>query len=111
MKRVRSLFEVTEWPLVVLALLITIVGVPFALTLLAINVISLYTAKILSILWISKHLFYRLDFRKHIRLYFAFGLIVYFLLTLIPYFGTALSLAALLMGLGGLILGKSLVKR
>jgi cytoskeletal protein CcmA (bactofilin family) len=92
--------------LLFLALLITIVGVPFALTLLAINVISFYTAKIFSIIWLAKHIFCRFDFNKHRRLYFAFALIIYYLLTLIPYFGTVVSIAALLLGLGGLVLGK-----
>ena len=93
-------------PLLFLALLITIVGVPFALTLLAINVISFYTAKILTIIWLAKHIFCRFDFNKHRKLYFAFGLIIYYLLTLIPYVGTVVSIAALLLGLGGVVLGK-----
>ena len=93
-------------PLLFLALLITIVGVPFALTLLAINVVSFYTAKILTIVWGASFLFRRLDFKKHMRLYFAFGLIVYYIVTLIPYLGNAISAGALLLGLGGLVLGK-----
>ncbi|NGX51681.1 MAG: hypothetical protein K1060chlam2_01554 [Chlamydiae bacterium] len=93
-------------PITFLALIVTILGVPFALTLLSLTVVTFYTAKILSIIWVSKLIFYRFDFKRHIRLYFAFGLIIYFLLTLIPYFGTALSLAALLLGLGGGMLGK-----
>ena len=93
-------------PLTFLALIITILGVPFALTLLSLTVVTFYTAKVLSILWVSKLLFYRFDFQKHMRLYFAFGLIVYFLLTLIPYVGFAVSLAALLLGLGGGVLSK-----
>lgn len=93
-------------PITFLALIITILGVPFALTLLSLTVVTFYTAKILSILWASKLFFYRFDFHKHMRLYFAFGLIVYFILTTIPYFGTALSLAALLLGLGGGVLSK-----
>ena len=93
-------------PLLFLALLITIVGVPFALTLLAINVITFYTAKILTIVWLAKHIFRRFDFNKHRRLYFSFALIIYYILTLIPYVGTVVSIAALLLGLGGVVLGK-----
>ncbi|MGE0197195.1 MAG: hypothetical protein AB7N99_06550 [Simkaniaceae bacterium] len=93
-------------PLAFLVLIITILGVPFALALLSLTVVSFYTAKVLSILWATKLLFYRFDFQKHRRLYFAFGLILYFILTIIPYVGTAISLAALLLGLGGGVLGK-----
>jgi len=93
-------------PITFLAFVITILGMPFALTLLSLTVVTFYTAKILSILWVSKLIFYRFDFQRHIRLYYAFGLIVYFILTTIPYFGTVISVAALLLGLGGGVLGK-----
>jgi|GEM_PF-1011501 len=89
-----------------IALIITILGIPFALTLLSFTIITFYTAKIISILWISKYLFYRCDFKEHIFLYFTSGLILYFLITLIPYVGIAISLSALLLGLGGSILGR-----
>ena len=93
-------------PIVMLALIITILGVPFALTLLSLTVVGFYSAKILSILWLSTHLFGRFEFRKHRKLYFTFGLIVYFLLTLIPYVGAIVSIAALILGIGGTVLGK-----
>lgn len=93
-------------PVVFFAMIITILGVPFALTLLSLTVVTFYSAKILSILWVSKLIFFRFDFQKHMRLYYAFGLIIYFILTTIPYFGTALSAVALLLGLGGGVLGK-----
>ena len=69
-------------------------------------VVGLYTAKILAILWMSTHLFRKFEFRKHRRLYFAFGLIAYFIMTLIPYAGGVITIAALLFGLGGAALGK-----
>ena len=103
---VAGLVLIIVLPLAFLALLITILGVPFALTLLSITVVSFYTAKVLSILWLSKHIFRKFDFQKHMRLYFTFGLIIYFLLTIIPYAGGVISFAALLLGLGGAALGK-----
>lgn len=93
-------------PITMLALLITILGVPFALALLSLTVVGLYTAKILAILWMSTHIFRKFEFKKHRKLYFSFGLIAYFILTLIPYVGTAFTIAALLFGLGGAALGK-----
>lgn len=93
-------------PIIMLALIITILGVPFALTLLSLTVVGFYTAKILSILWLSTHLFRRYEFNKHKRLYFSFGLLLYFFLTLIPYVGTIVTSAALIFGIGGAILGK-----
>ena len=93
-------------PLAFLVLLMTVVGAPFALTLLALNIISFYTAKIISILWISEHIFSRFAYRKRIKLYFTLSLIIYFILTLIPYFGFLVSLFALFLGLGGVVVGK-----
>lgn len=93
-------------PIIMLALVITILGVPFALTLLSLTVVGFYTAKILSILWLSTHLFRRFEYKKHRKLYFSFGLIVYFIITLIPYLGALITAAALILGIGGAVLGK-----
>ncbi len=93
-------------PIIMLALIITILGVPFALTLLSLTVVGFYTAKILSIFWLSTHLFRRFDFKKHQKLYFTFALIIYFILTPIPYVGALITIAALLLGMGGAVLGK-----
>ncbi len=93
-------------PITMLALIITILGVPFALTLLSLTVVGFYTAKILAILWLSTHIFRKFEFKKHKKLYFAFGLIVYFILSVIPYLGTVVTIAALFLGIGGAVLGK-----
>ena len=93
-------------PLACLLLIVTVLGVPFALTLLSLTVVTFYTAKIFFILWVSKILLHRFDFQRYIYHYLLCGLIIYFLLTLIPYIGVVLSLSALLLGLGGMIVGK-----
>lgn len=93
-------------PVTMLALLITVLGAPFALALLSLTVVGLYTAKILSIIWLSTHIFRKFEFNKHRRLYFSFGLIAYFILTTIPYLGTIITIAALLFGIGGAALSK-----
>jgi cytoskeletal protein CcmA (bactofilin family) len=93
-------------PIAFLILLITILGAPFALTLLALNVIGLYTAKVITIFYVMSAILRKVDFRRHIRLYFLIGLTAYFVLVLIPVIGTLVSMAAALVGLGGIILGK-----
>ena len=93
-------------PLACILLLITIIGAPFALTLLALNVIGFYTAKVFAILWVVSKMFKKVDFERYKKLYFVTGLVIYFLLTLIPYFGWILSTCSLLFGLGSVILGK-----
>lgn len=94
-------------PLVSLLLLMTILGVPFALTLLAVNVIGFYTAKVFSILWVSEKLFQKLRFQKFRNFIYLGLLIVYFLLTAIPYLGTLVAAVAMLFGLGAIVLGRT----
>ncbi len=93
-------------PIIMLVMIITILGVPFALTLLSLTIVGFYTAKLLSILWLATHLFRRFEFKRHKKLYFAFSLIVYFTLSLVPYLGTVVTSAALILGIGGAVLGK-----
>jgi hypothetical protein len=93
-------------PLASLVLLMTILGAPFALTLIALNVIGFYTAKIFSILWVTEEIIRRRKWQVEQRLVaLAMGLMVYFILLLIPYFGFALTWAALVFGLGAVAEG------
>ncbi len=92
-------------PLLSLLFLMSVLGVPFAITLIAVNVFAFYTAKIFSILWIEKMLF-RKYFEKHRHLLFFLGLIVYFTLTAIPKVGSIIAFAAMLMGLGAMVRGR-----
>lgn len=87
-------------PLISLILLMTILGVPFALTLLALNVIGFYTAKVYSIIWTSNFLFKKTPLRPSKLPVFFFGLVVYFSVTAIPWIGTVIAVAAMLFGLG-----------
>jgi cytoskeletal protein CcmA (bactofilin family) len=87
-------------PLASLILLMTILGVPFALTLIAANIIGFYTAKIYSVFWASNWIFGKFKFRIHRIPILTVGLILYFFLTSIPFLGIMISFAAMLFGLG-----------
>lgn len=93
-------------PLVSLVLLISILGAPFALTLIAVNVVGFYTVKIVFVLALLSYIG---NFERHRKLYFFFGLVAYFALTLIPIAGWIISIGALLLGLGSLTLSKTVV--
>ncbi len=92
-------------PLASLLLLMTILGVPFALTLIALNVIGFYTAKIFSILWATEEVLKRSHFHMKRLTALAVGLVFYFILASLPYFGFILTLAVLVFGLGAAALG------
>lgn len=92
-------------PLLSLLFLMSVLGVPFAITLIAVNVFAFYTAKIFTVLWLEKLLF-RKRFEKHKQVFFTLGLMVYFTLAAIPTVGTIISFAVMLMGLGAMVRGR-----
>ncbi len=93
-------------PLASLILLITILGAPFALTLIAANIIGLYTAKIYSILWASNWAFARLKMKPNRMPTLILGLVVYFCLVQIPVAGNILAFASMVIGLGAGVLAQ-----
>jgi len=94
-------------PIVALMMLMTIVGVPFALTLVAINVIGFYSAKVLFILWLSNSVVERWRQGRNRKLFYFFSLAIYFALTQIPYAGFILSTVATLLGVGAMVSTRS----
>ncbi len=94
-------------PLASLILLMTILGVPFALTLIAANIIGFYTAKIYSVFWISNWVFGKFKFRVNRLPVLTCGLVLYFLLISIPILGVIISFAAMLFGLGAGVLAQA----
>ncbi|MES2345310.1 MAG: polymer-forming cytoskeletal protein [Chlamydiota bacterium] len=93
-------------PLASLIFLMSILGAPFAITLLALNVIGFYTAKVLTIFAVSNKMFKRIGLKPNTLSIFCFGLICYFLLTAIPFFGSLLAFSAMIFGLGAVPLAK-----
>ncbi len=94
-------------PLASLVLLMTILGVPFALTLIALNIIYFYTAKVYCIFWGSNWIFGKLKMKPNRLPIFFLGSIIYFCLAAIPVFGTILALVAMLFGIGAGALAQS----
>lgn len=91
-------------PLAALFLLMTVLGVPFALTLIAANIIGFYTAKIYSVIWASNWIFQKMVKNNQILRFFC-GLILYFLLVPIPVLGVILGWSAMLLGIGAGVWG------
>ena len=93
-------------PLASLLMLMTILGIPFALTLIALNIIGFYTAKVYCIFWASNWIFAKLKMRTNRLPSFFLGLVIYFCLTAIPVFGTILAFVFMLLGLGAGVLSQ-----
>ncbi len=94
------------FPLASLILLMTVLGAPFALTLIALNIISFYSAKVFSILWASNWLFSKIGMKPNRMPLLASGQVLYYALTIIPVFGTLLAVVSMLFGLGGAVVGQ-----
>lgn len=94
-------------PLASILLLMTVLGTPFAMALLAINVLTFYTAKIFSVSWGANYLAKKTHLRASPTLILALGLIIYYALTTIPIGGFIIELTALLLGLGAAVLGRT----
>jgi len=94
-------------PLTALIFLMTILGVPFALTLIAANIIGFYTAKVYCIFWGSNWLFAKMGMRANHLPAFFLGVIVYFAIISIPFLGVVLSFLAMLFGLGAGVLAQA----
>jgi hypothetical protein len=99
------------FPLISLILLMTILGVPFGLALIALNVVAFYTAKVLTVYWGSDVLFKRFHPRAKRVVILCTGLVIYFLLCAIPIFGFILTLASMLFGLGASTLAALLQRK
>jgi hypothetical protein len=93
-------------PLASLLLLMTILGIPFALALIALNIIGFYTAKVYTIFFASNWLFGKLRMKANRLPSYFLGLVIYFCLIPIPIFGTLLAFTCMLFGLGAGVLSQ-----
>lgn len=92
-------------PLAFFVLLMTVLGAPFALTILALNIVTFYTAKLIAIFWVANPLAQKIGLKPNRMGTLSLGLIFYFLLAAIPVVGSLVSICALLFGLGASVLG------
>lgn len=90
-------------PLCCLLLLMTVLGVPFALTLIALNIVGLYTAKVYFIFWGSDWFTTKVKWRIPRLAAFTVVLIAYLIISFSPGLGKICSLTAMVFGLGAAI--------
>ena len=93
-------------PLLCLILLITVLGAPFALALIALNILGFYTAKIFVVLWIASKGLHKYRMHRGKVATLALGLIAYYLITVIPFIGSLVALLAMLCGMGAIVLAQ-----
>jgi cytoskeletal protein CcmA (bactofilin family) len=94
-------------PILTGILLITVVGAPFALTLLALNIISFYTVTVFPILWLTNKAFSSFKWKESTVFALIVGQTIYYLLTTIPVFGTLIACLAVVFGFGATIIAQT----
>lgn len=89
-------------PLICVLLLVSILGFPLALVLIALSLVTFYTAKVIPIIWFVHAIFPKMS------VYWALflGLVVFFILLQVPFFGWLLSISFILLGIGAAVLGQ-----
>lgn len=90
-------------PVIILAL-VTVIGIPVGLILTAVYLIALYLSRILFSYWLGARFIHRLARTAGRGVTLTVGLLLFYLLSAITYFGPILTLCALLWGLGALFL-------
>lgn len=95
-----GLFVLLLLPLISIILLITVIGAPFALTLMALNLIGFYTVKVFAILSVSNVLFSKIGWQKNKLPTLAAGQVLYYLVVLIPVIGWMIAFLCMIFGLG-----------
>lgn len=93
-------------PVVCIILAVTVVGIPLALILGALYLITVYLSKIVVIYWAGGEVFSRFGRTAHRGWVYAVGLIAYTALTLLPLAGGVAAIIATLTGLGAIILAQ-----
>ncbi len=88
------------FPLASLILLATVIGAPFALTLIALNIVTFYTVKIFTILWVANRLFAKWKWKKNGMMTLFSGQVLYSILVAIPFVGIFFAFLTMVFGLG-----------
>lgn len=101
-----GLLTIIVFPVVFMLLMFTIIGIPIAIFLAFVLAVLLYLAKIFVAFVIGELILRR--FSKNTGRIWAFllGLVIYYVVTLIPVIGWLISVIAALMGLGAILIAR-----
>jgi cytoskeletal protein CcmA (bactofilin family) len=94
-------------PLLCVLLLITVLGAPFALALLALNILGFYTAKIFVILWLTSKGLHKIHIHIGKLPSLSIGLLLYYAASAIPFAGFMMTIVFVLLGVGAIVLAQA----
>lgn len=93
-------------PIVFIILLVTVVGFPLGLMLIPVYLISIYVARIFVIYWVGNMIFDRTGRKLHEVWALVLGLVIYYILTLVPVVGSIVTFLTIVFGIGAALIAK-----
>ncbi|MFO0733199.1 MAG: hypothetical protein U0231_04090 [Nitrospiraceae bacterium] len=94
-------------PILAVLCMVTLLGMPLGLVLFALYMVALYLARIYVMTWFGQLLLRRPSDDPSLAAPFVLGLLLYSVLSLVPYLGGVLTIGAVVIGLGSLLMTKS----
>jgi hypothetical protein len=93
-------------PFLALLCMMSVLGIPIGLMLGALYFVTLYLARVFVMLWAGQHVLRWVSGSPSLAWAFVTGLVLYSLLSLIPFVGWLITLITILAGLGALLMTK-----
>ncbi|MDR4466207.1 MAG: hypothetical protein MRJ66_18280 [Nitrospira sp.] len=93
-------------PLIIFLCMASVMGVPIGLMLAAMYVVTLYLGRVFVLLWLGQRLMRRASDSVSAAKAFAVGLVVYFMLSLLPLVGSLVTIVTIVTGLGAILITK-----
>lgn len=93
-------------PPVVFLCMATVLGIPIGLMLAAMYVVTLYLGRVFVMLWLGQRLLRLVSDASSAARTFVTGLVIYFILSLVPFVGGLIMVATIVAGLGAILITK-----
>ena len=101
-----GLLALVATPIITIILLVTIVGIPLALILFLLYLMSLYIVRIFAMLWAGRLLSEKTGWKASSYWSFIVGAVIYYLIQMVPVVGVVVTALVILFGLGAALIAK-----
>ncbi len=94
-------------PLIILFCMVSVLGIPIGLMLGAMYLVTLYVGRVFVMLWLGQWLLRLVSGPSSPAWAFVTGLVVYFIVSVVPFIGGLITVATIVVGFGALLLAKT----
>ncbi len=93
-------------PLLILLCIVSVLGIPIGLMLGAMYLVTLYLRRVFVMLWLGQRLLKLVSHSSSAARVFVTGLVIYFILSLVPFVGGLITVATIATGFGAILMTK-----